>query len=47
MYGLNQLVHAPLMHDALSLGPVINVVLWAALFVAGAAWRLRRDTARV
>jgi ABC-2 type transport system permease protein len=47
MYGLNQLVHAPLMHDALSFGAVINVVLWAAVFIAGAAWRFRRDTARV
>jgi ABC-2 type transport system permease protein len=47
MYGLNQLVHAPLMHEALSFGAGINVVLWAAVFVAGAAWRFRRDTARV
>jgi ABC-2 type transport system permease protein len=47
MYGLNQLVHAPLMHDALTWGAIVNLLFWAAAFVAGAAWRFRRDTARV
>jgi ABC-2 type transport system permease protein len=47
MYGLNQLVHPPLMHDAVTLGAVLNLVFWAAVFVAGAAWRFRRDTGRV
>ena len=45
-YGLAELVHAPLGGD---LGPaaVVNVVAWAAIFAAGAAWRFRKDTARV
>jgi hypothetical protein len=25
----------------------VNLAVWLAIFVAGAAWRLRRDTARV
>ena len=47
MYGLNQLVHAPLIHDGLTWSAVLNLVVWAAVFVAGAAWQFRRDTARV
>ena len=27
--------------------PVVNVVVWLVIFVAGAVWRFRRDTARV
>ena len=30
-----------------SIWAVVNVVGWAAVFVGGAAWRFRRDTARV
>jgi ABC-2 type transport system permease protein len=30
-----------------SVGAVANVVVWTALFAAGAVWRFRRDTARV
>ena len=26
---------------------VLNVVVWAAVFTVGAAWRFRKDTARV
>jgi hypothetical protein len=29
------------------LAGIVNLVAWLAIFVAGAAWRLRRDTARV
>jgi ABC-2 type transport system permease protein len=47
MYGLNQLVHAPLTHDGLTWSAVLNLVVWATVFVAGAAWQFRRDTARV
>jgi ABC-2 type transport system permease protein len=47
MYGLNQLVHAPLVHDGLTWAAVLNLVVWAAVFTGGAAWRFRRDTARV
>lgn len=47
MYGLNQIVHAPLTGGALHLVWFVNLLLWLALFVAGAAWRFRKDTARV
>ena len=47
IYGLNQLVHAPLVHSGLTWAAVINLLTWAAVFVAGAAWRFRGDTARV
>jgi ABC-2 type transport system permease protein len=47
MYGLNQLVHAPLVRDGLTWGAVGNVAVWVTIFVTGAAWRFRRDTARV
>ena len=32
-------------HDSFHLSWVINLVVWGAVFVAGAAWRFRRDTA--
>ncbi|GAB3079595.1 MULTISPECIES: ABC transporter permease [unclassified Phycicoccus] len=47
MYGLNQLVHAPLTGDAPGWGAVVNVAVWLAIFVGGAVWRFGRDTARV
>jgi ABC-2 type transport system permease protein len=47
LYGLNQLVHDPLLHQRVHLSWVLNVVVWFVLFAAGAAWRFRRDTARV
>ena len=47
MYGLNQLVHAPLTGDHLQALWVVNLLVWLAVFAAGAAWRFRRDTARV
>ena len=46
-YGLAELVRAPLTGDGVSIWAVINVVAWAAVFGFGAAWRFRRDTARV
>lgn len=46
-YGLAELVRAPLTGDSPSLWAVVNVLGWAAVFVGGAAWRFRRDTARV
>lgn len=46
-YGLAEIVRAPLTGDAPSIWAVVNVVAWAAVFVGGAAWRFRRDTARV
>ena len=47
MYGLNQLAHAPLTGDAPGWAAYANLTVWAVLFVGGAAWRFRRDTARV
>jgi len=47
MYGLNQLVHAPLTGDRVQIAWVANVVIWLAVFATGAMWRFRRDTARV
>ena len=47
LYGLSALVHAPLTGDAVTVGPVANVVVWLVVFVGGAVWRFRRDTARV
>ena len=47
LYGLAELVRAPLVGDGVTLTSVANVVLWAAVFGAGAVWRFRHDTARV
>jgi ABC-2 type transport system permease protein len=47
MYGLNQIVHAPLTGDAPGWAAVVNILVWLAIFTGGAAWRFRRDTARV
>jgi ABC-2 type transport system permease protein len=47
MYGLNQVVHAPLTGDAPGWAAYLNVVVWLAVFAGGAVWRFRRDTARV
>ena len=44
---VNALVHAPLTGDGVTAGPVANVVVWLVVFVGGAVWRFRRDTARV
>ena len=46
-YGLAQLVRAPLTGGAVTVWALVNVVGWAVLFGLGAAWRFRRDTARV
>lgn len=47
LYGLNQLVHAPLIGGSVHLAWVANAVAWLVIFSAGAIWRFRRDTARV
>lgn len=53
IYGLSQIAHWPLTltsagtHAAFDVSWVVNLVAWAVVFVAGAAWRFRRDTARV
>lgn len=45
-YGIAQLARYPLTHDGRLLAAVLNVAAWTAVFVAGAAWRFRRDTAQ-
>lgn len=47
LYGLNQLVHYPLVGGAFDWTWALNLLAWLAIFVAGAVWRFRRDTARV
>jgi ABC-2 type transport system permease protein len=45
--GLNQLVHYPLAGGGFDWNWFVTVIAWLAIFVAGAVWGLRRDTARV
>jgi ABC-2 type transport system permease protein len=47
VYGLNQLVHAPLLGGSVQVAWVANAAAWLAVFAGGAAWRFRQDTARV
>ena len=46
MYGVAQVARSPLTHD-LPWFAVVNAIVWFGLFVAGAAWRMSKDTARV
>jgi ABC-2 type transport system permease protein len=47
LYGLNQLVHAPLHGVGVQWAWAVNAVAWLVIFTAGAVWRFRKDTARV
>jgi ABC-2 type transport system permease protein len=46
LYGLNMLAHAPL-RGGVDGWWFVNLLAWLVIFSAGAAWRFRRDTARV
>jgi ABC-2 type transport system permease protein len=46
MYGVAEIARAPLTHE-LPWYALVNAIGWFALFVAGAAWRMSKDTARV
>jgi ABC-2 type transport system permease protein len=46
MYGVAEIARAPLTHE-LPWYSIVNAIGWFALFVAGAAWRMSKDTARV
>ncbi|NUR09769.1 MAG: ABC transporter permease [Nocardioidaceae bacterium] len=46
MFGVAEVSRAPLTGD-LPWYAVLNAVVWFAIFVAGAAWRMSKDTARV
>jgi ABC-2 type transport system permease protein len=47
VYGAAELVRAPIGVDANLWLAALNVVVWIGVFVAGAVWRFRKDTARV
>ncbi len=47
LYGLNQLVHAPLLGVGVHMVWILNAVAWLLIFAGGAVWRFRKDTARV
>lgn len=47
LYGLNQLVHAPLLGGSVPWTWPVNVLAWLIIFGGGAIWRFRKDTARV
>ena len=47
IYGLAQLARWPLYGGAPHVGWILNLVVWLAVFVVGAAWRMSKDTARV
>jgi ABC-2 type transport system permease protein len=46
MFGVAEISRAPLTHE-LDWYSVVNAIAWFAIFVAGAAWRMSRDTQRV
>jgi ABC-2 type transport system permease protein len=46
LYGLNQLVHTPLLGNGVDWTWAVNVLAWLIIFTSGAAWRFRKDTAR-
>jgi ABC-2 type transport system permease protein len=46
MFGVAEVSRAPLTGD-LPWYAVVNAVVWLGIFVAGAAWRMSKDTARV
>ncbi|GAA3352042.1 ABC transporter permease [Amorphoplanes nipponensis] len=47
VYGVGEIARYPLTRDGNLWVAALNVVVWTALFAAGAMWRFRRDTARV
>jgi ABC-2 type transport system permease protein len=47
LYGLNQLVHTPLLGNGVDWTWPVNVLAWLIIFAGGAIWRFRLDTARV
>lgn len=47
VYGVGELARYPLTHEGSLVAATVNVLVWTVVFAAGAAWRFRRDTARV
>jgi|SRR5680860_29813 len=46
MFGVAEISRSPLTHE-LPWYAAVNAIVWFAIFVAGAAWRMSKDTARV
>ena len=46
MFGVAEISRSPLTHE-LDWYSVVNAIVWFVVFVAGAAWRMSKDTARV
>jgi ABC-2 type transport system permease protein len=46
-YGVGVIARYPLTHSGSLATAILNVTAWTAVFVLGAVWRFRRDTARV
>ncbi len=47
VYGVGVIARFPLTEDGTLSVAALNVAIWTLVFVLGAAWRFRRDTARV
>ncbi|GLY03021.1 MULTISPECIES: ABC transporter permease [Actinoplanes] len=47
VYGVGEIARYPLVQDGNLWVASANVIIWTAVFAGGAAWRFRRDTARV
>lgn len=47
IYGLAELARWPLEGGTLHVTWILNILAWLVVFVAGAAWRMSKDTARV
>ena len=47
LYGLNELVHYPLVGGQFKWVWALNMAIWLGALVLGAVWQFRRDTARV
>ena len=47
VYGVGVIARYPLTDSGTLAIAVVNVLVWTTVFVGGAAWRFRRDTARV
>lgn len=47
LYGIAKVARAPLTGDPVQWWWLLNIAVWLLVFAGGAAWRMRRDTARV
>lgn len=47
MFGIAKLARVPVTGDQVQWWWIANIVIWLAIFIGGAVWRFRKDTARV